>query len=58
MEEQIYFSIPDASKRLGICERTLRDWCKQNKIPHIMCGRKFMIDIPMTLAKLREGGNK
>ncbi len=58
MEEQIYLSIPKASVRLGICEKTLRDWCKQDKIPHIMCGNKFMVDIPMTIQKLREGGVK
>lgn len=54
-EMPTYLSIPQTSKKLGISIKTLRDWCKENKIPHIRIGQKFMIDVPKTLEKLRSG---
>lgn len=53
--ETVFLSIPEASKKLGIGERTLKNWCKENRIPHINVGVKRMIDIPKTLEVLRSG---
>lgn len=52
----VYLSITDASKKLGIGQRTLKNWCNDNKIPYIRIGAKRMIDMPQTLELLRSGG--
>lgn len=53
--EPIYMSIPDTAKKFGISEHTLRKWCKEDKIPYIIIGIKYMIDVPQTLELLRNG---
>lgn len=55
MDERIYMSIVDTSKKLGISQKTLRIWCQQDKIPFIRLGAKYMIDVPRTLDLLRSG---
>lgn len=54
-ETPIYLSLNDASAKLGISYRTLYNWCKDDKIPYIKLGVKYMVDIPKTLELLRSG---
>lgn len=51
----VYLSLRDASDTLGISYRTLYNWCKEDKIPYIKLGVKYMVDIPKTLELLRSG---
>jgi phage antirepressor YoqD-like protein len=51
----IFLSIPNTAKELKISEQVLRNWCKEDKIPYIRVGIKYMINVPQTLEKLRSG---
>ena len=48
-----YQKITDASKTLGISTYTLRKWIKEDKIPYIKAGQRYLIDIEGTLLACR-----
>lgn len=56
----IFQPIRGASEITGLSQKFIRDGCKNNRIPHVMCGSDFRINMPMLLAQLdRESeGNK
>lgn len=37
-------SIPDLHKTFGISEPTIRKWLREGLIPHIECGRKWLVN--------------
>lgn len=40
-----YQSIADACRTTGLSQYYLRNGCKDGSIPHIRCGRVYMIDV-------------
>ena len=43
---RVWFQIPDAAKKLGVCERTLRSACESGKLDGIRSrkiGRKWLL---------------
>ena len=49
-----YFSIRDAATETGISKDYLRKGCRNGTIPHIMCGKKYLIDVPLLLEQKRK----
>lgn len=47
-----YLSIPEASRATGLAICWLRKGCRENKIPHIMAGSKYMVCVPLLLQQL------
>ena len=47
-----YQNIVDACRTTGLSQNYLRNGCKDGTIPHIRCGRVYMIDIPELYAAL------
>ncbi len=41
-----------ASTITGFSQKYLRDGCKAGHIPHVMCGNRFMINVPLFLRQL------
>jgi hypothetical protein len=41
-----YQGIADASRTTGLSQSYLRNGCRDGTIPHIRCGRVYMIDVP------------
>lgn len=37
-------SIPELHKAFGISEPTIRKWLREGLIPHIECGRKWLVN--------------
>lgn len=48
-----YQKITDASKTLGISTYTLRKWIKEDKIPYIKAGQRYLVDVEGTLSACR-----
>ena len=47
-----YQGIVDACRTTGLSQNYLRNGCKDGTIPHIRCGRVYMIDVPALYAVL------
>lgn len=48
-----YQKITDASITLGISKYTLRKWIKEDKIPYIKAGQRYLVDVEGTLLACR-----
>ena len=49
-----YYSIPDASKEVGIAQSFLRKLIKTGRLPFIMSGNKYYVSIDKLLAELEK----
>lgn len=47
-------TIADASRTTGLAQCFLRTGVKNNTIPHIMSGKKYLINIPRLIEQLDE----
>lgn len=47
-----YASLKDSARITGLAESFLRSLCKSGDAPHIMSGRKYMIDLPALYRRL------
>lgn len=47
-----FMKITDAVKATGLSAYYLRNGCKDGTIPHIVCGTKYLINVPALLEKL------
>ena len=52
-----FASIREACTITGLSQCFLRKGCRNGTIPHIMCGTKYLIDIPALLLYLRNNEN-
>ena len=50
---KIFYPINAASELTGLSRFFLRSGCRNGTIPHIMCGNKYLIDVPSLLEKRR-----
>lgn len=60
----VYMSVPDAAKYTGLAACFIRKGIKAGTIPAIVAGRKYLVNIPLTLEALnaqsearKAGGN-
>ena len=44
--ERPFMNLTDACKATGLSTYYLRRACKNGTIPHIMCGNKYMVNVP------------
>ena len=47
--------IAEASKSTGLSQFYLRNGCKNGSVPHVKCGRVYMVDVPALLQRLSGG---
>jgi excisionase family DNA binding protein len=50
-----FLTIDKTAEMLGFSTYTIRQWVKQDKIPYVTVGNKYMIDVEKTLEALRSG---
>lgn len=55
---KIFFTIRETAETGILAEYTLRLMKKQGKLPHIMCGRKCLINYPLLVEMLSEESRK
>ena len=53
-----FLTIREVAKQGILSEYTLRIMQKQNKLPHIMCGTKCLVNYPLLLEQLNEASRK
>ena len=53
-----FMTIREVAKTKILSEHSLRLMQKQGKIPHIMCGKKCLINYPLLLEQLTEESRK
>lgn len=51
-DRKTYMTIAQACNYTGLSQHYLRAGCRANTIPHIMCGSKYMVNIPVLLEHL------
>ena len=49
-----YQGIADACRTTGLSQYYLRNGCRDGTIPHIRCGRVYMIDVPALYSALAD----
>ena len=52
---KVFYSIRETAKITGLSEHYIRQQKKAGKVPGVMCGNKFMVNVPALLQVL-EGG--
>lgn len=45
-------TLKEAVKATGLSELFLRSGCKAGTVPHIMCGNRYMINMPLLMSYL------
>ena len=45
-------SIADTARITGLSRYQLRIWCKSGEIPHILIGKKYLVNVPALLKQL------
>ena len=45
-------SISEACRSTGLSQHYLRQGCRDGTVPHIMCGCKYVINVPLLLRQL------
>lgn len=55
--EKLFVSIAEAAKATGLSTFALRKGVRNNSIPHIMCGTKYLIHYPRLLEQLEHEAN-
>ena len=46
-------TLTEACRTTGLSTYFLRKGCKAGTVPHIMCGAKYLVDVPSLLTLLR-----
>lgn len=49
MEKKVFMTIKEVAKKGILPEHAIRVLIKDNKIPHIMCGNRYLINYPKFL---------
>lgn len=52
MNEKPFQSIGEACRSTGLSQCFLRQGCKAGTVPHIMAGRKYLVNVPLLLRQL------
>lgn len=52
-----YYTIQDAISRVNYAETTLRNWCRDNKVPNMVFNGKLYIDVSAIMPDTKDGGN-
>ena len=52
MTTPVYMSIPDAAKYTGLAACFIRKGIKEGTIPAITAGKKYLVNMPLMLARL------
>lgn len=50
--EAVFMKLKDASKQTGLSVYYLRQGCRNNTVPHICVGTKFLINVDALMEKL------
>ena len=50
--DQPYQTIPAASKITGFSQYFLRNGIKDGSIPHVKCGVKFLVNVPLLMEQM------
>ncbi|MCC8078632.1 MAG: hypothetical protein LIO57_00975 [Oscillospiraceae bacterium] len=51
-ETTMFLNINDTAAHFGLARSFVRAGCIAGRIPHIKCGQKYMINIPMYMEQL------
>lgn len=54
----IFYSIRSAATETGISQDFLRKGCRNGTIPHIKCGAKYLVNVPLLLEQINNGQEK
>ena len=54
----VYYSLKDAASETGLSVDFLRKGCRSGRVPHIMSGAKYLVNVPRLLEILETEGNK
>ena len=54
----IFFSIKDAATETGISQDFLRKGCRNGTVPHIKCGAKYLVNVPLLLEQINTAQEK
>lgn len=58
MESIVYMSIRQTAKKTGLAESYIRSAVKNNQVPGLYSGKKFLINVPRFLASLEVAESK
>ncbi len=50
--EKVYYTVKEAAIKTGLSQKYLRHALSVGLIPHIKCGNKYMINLPLALETL------
>lgn len=49
---KLYMTIEEAANYTGLSKFYIRNGCRKNEIPHIMAGKKYLVNVRLFLARL------
>lgn len=58
MTDTPFQSIRDACRSTGLSQFFLRTGCRNGTVPHVRCGKRYMVNVPELLAKLSGTGDR
>lgn len=51
---KIFMTLKEACRETGLSVFSLRNGCKEGKVPHIMSGNRYLVNVPLLIEQLNE----